>query len=601
MIYFRIIKNITFSLIIFFLSYLSVNAATLYTESSNLKLNLGETATVNVYVNSQGELINNVEGVLSVSGSLEVLSVSTAGTIINLWVEQPSVSGKTISFNGGVTNPGFSGTRGKIVSITVRASEYGSGSISFSSGSVRLNDGLGTDALNSKTGSTITVEAPVIIETPVVEVPKDTPTETVDIKKTETSNNKLSTTNAEIVIQSDPTSDSEKWYNVKDTNFSWDLPSNTLAIKTLFDDNSSSDPSILYSKVFEEKKITDLEDGIWYFHIKYQNSSGWSKAAHKKIQIDNTPPLVEELDYEVLDNNLVKLKLNVLDEGSGIKNALIFVNNNQEKEILDINDNSIEYIFPSKYVGYQDISVNIYDEAGNKSEQSITIDFPKVEVPIIFKYTESVQDEKEIIISGSSIFKDTDIKVFLQNDEGEIISYETKTDLQGSFTYSVSKIGISKTSELSAWVQILLEDPNQIITSESVKIEVVGFSFIDLLTNINQKIIVFMPTITTLFMLSLLSYFVSRTVQQRKPLWNKKRRIYYIKREAMNLVEAFKNGIDDSVRKAKEEIEVKDIKELEANILKDLLDNFKTTEKLISSKLRKPRKTSKKTDFENKI
>lgn len=347
MICFKIIKNVAFSLVIFLLSYLSANAATLYTETSNLKLNLGETATINVYVNSQGELINNVEGVLSVSGSLDVLSVSTSGTIINLWVEQPSVSGKTISFNGGVTNPGFSGTRGKIVSITVKASEYGSGSISFSSGSVRLNDGLGTDALNSKTGSTITVETPVIIETPVIEVPKDTITEdTNETKKTETSNNKLSTTNAEIVIQSDPTSDSEKWYNVKDTNFSWDLPNNTLAIKTLFDDNSSSDPSILYSKVFEEKKITDLEDGIWYFHIKYQNSSGWSKASHKKIQIDNTPPLLEDLDYEVLDNNLVKLKLSVSDEGSGIKNALIFVSNNQEKEILDINDNYIEYIFP---------------------------------------------------------------------------------------------------------------------------------------------------------------------------------------------------------------------------------------------------------------
>lgn len=217
------------------------------------------------------------------------------------------------------------------------------------------------------------------------------------------------------------------------------------------------------------------------------------------------------------------------------------------------------------------------------------------------KYTESINNEDEINISGSSIYKDTDIKVFLQNDDGEIVSYQTKTDSLGNFTYNVSKIEISKTSELSAWVQVLLEDPNQIITSESVKIEVAGFSFIDLLTNINQKIIVFMPTITTLFMLSLLSYFVSRTIQQQKPVWNKKRRIHYIKREAMNLVEAFKNGIDDSVRKAKEEIEAKDIKELEANILKDLLDNFKTTEKLISSKLRKPRKINKKTNFEDKI
>jgi hypothetical protein len=145
---------------------------------SNYSATTGKTFTVNVNVNTAGQIMNAASGSLSFPKDvIEVVSVSKSGSIINLWVQDPQFSNALgiVSFEGIVLNPGFTGT-GKILTVTFRTKNAGAGTFSFSNGSVLANDGSGTNILKSLGTGTVTVTAAPI---PEPEPLKPTPTPVV--------------------------------------------------------------------------------------------------------------------------------------------------------------------------------------------------------------------------------------------------------------------------------------------------------------------------------------------------------------------------------------------------------------------------------------
>jgi len=113
---------------------------------------VGETFTLSADVSSPDEAMNAASGDISFpSDKLQVLSVSTANSVMNLWIRQPTFSngqtGGDVHFEGIVLNPGFTGASGNIVTITFEAIAAGDAPISYSSGAVLANDGSGTNIL----------------------------------------------------------------------------------------------------------------------------------------------------------------------------------------------------------------------------------------------------------------------------------------------------------------------------------------------------------------------------------------------------------------------------------------------------------------------
>jgi len=168
----------TFVFIFFFSGYFVSEAASLRINSNSSTISVGSTMTFSVLVNSGGVAVNNAEGVIKFSPEFfSVTSVSKSGSVFSLWVEEPSFSNSsgTISFNGGVPTPGFTGASGRVISFTVKAKKAGQASFSFDSASVRANDGLGTDVLSSKSGTTIEVTTPTKKEVEPVKESKPKP------------------------------------------------------------------------------------------------------------------------------------------------------------------------------------------------------------------------------------------------------------------------------------------------------------------------------------------------------------------------------------------------------------------------------------------
>ena len=158
-------------------------AATLYLSPSTATVGVNGTVSVGVYVATNGETMNAASAKLSFPPSaLSVSSISKSGSVINLWASEPSYSNSTgtISLEGVVLNPGYNGNSGKIATITFTARAEGAPNIQFTSGSVLKNDGMGTEMLNGKSGSTITIDG-IAVSAPV---PVSTATSPTVIKET---------------------------------------------------------------------------------------------------------------------------------------------------------------------------------------------------------------------------------------------------------------------------------------------------------------------------------------------------------------------------------------------------------------------------------
>lgn len=151
-----------------------IYAASLSIFPSSSTVSVGNIVSVKVVVNTNGKSINNGEATIQFPvDMLEVVSITNGSSIFTLWVEEPKFSNTTgkISFNGGVPNPGFNGASGYIATFTFKAKKQGLASVIFTDAAVRENDGLGTDILSVKNGSSLKIEAPKVIEEPKIITP----------------------------------------------------------------------------------------------------------------------------------------------------------------------------------------------------------------------------------------------------------------------------------------------------------------------------------------------------------------------------------------------------------------------------------------------
>lgn len=153
-----------------FLLPATASAASLYVTPSSGSYGIGDTISATIYVESTGQSLNALSGTLSVpSDAFDIVGVSIAGSIVNFWVTEPSNRGSSVAFEGVVLNPGYSGSAGKIASVTLRAKRAGSAALTYTSASILANDGKGTSILSGTRGATYTIRegaapAPVVEE-----------------------------------------------------------------------------------------------------------------------------------------------------------------------------------------------------------------------------------------------------------------------------------------------------------------------------------------------------------------------------------------------------------------------------------------------------
>lgn len=331
------------------------SAATLRLSPATGTHYVGHSFTVEVDVDSTDQAMNAAEGtIIFPSNLMHVISVSTVGSIMNLWVEQPSFSNKDgqVNFQGVVVNPGFQGTGANIITITFQAIAPGTGAIKFSSGSVLANDGNGTEIVDNMSGASVTLLPASATPAPALLAPP--------------------------VITSDPAVSSGTWYNINQIAFNWDIPDTANSVDYVITDNPNYQlPDVgkglstgtTYSLVGDS-------DGPWYFFVNYESGGDWSAAAMAPVLIDRTPPesfVIVREDTNLLDPQPV-FEWAATDKTSGIAGYQVKIGDGDWFNAASIADASTsEYILPPQApTDSNTLTVRAYDAAGNYRDASIT-------------------------------------------------------------------------------------------------------------------------------------------------------------------------------------------------------------------------------------
>lgn len=261
-------------------------------------VSVGQLFSVTVIASANGgQTLNAVSGVISFPQDLlQIVSVDKSGSIINFWISEPSSGIGRAQFEGGIYNPGYGGSQGRVVTYVFKAKAKGTANIVFSSASILANDGQGTSILERTNPARISI--------------------------TETANEEVAPESSMpigIAIRSATHPDQNAWYNMNMVALSWDLPGGVTSVRTGVDHSKQSTPTTVSSPAISETTLT-LEDGTWYFHIQTKDEKGWSSVSTFKINIDTqavSPPVFDAFPVNIIEGEVL------LVSGSAPQNAVI--------------------------------------------------------------------------------------------------------------------------------------------------------------------------------------------------------------------------------------------------------------------------------------
>ena len=397
-------------------------SASLYLTPSSGTYTVGARFSVGVNVNTGGLPINAAQGAINYdSNVLKVVGVSK-GNVFTLWTTEPKANGGAISFGGGVPHPGYTGSAGRIITITFQALKIGSGGVRFSSGYVLANDGKGTNILSSMGSGNYTISARQ-------EAPKE---KSKEIPKKEKPKEIAISLKPEITSETHPNED--KWYKEKRVRFGWKLPEMVAGVSISLNQKEIADPGPASDGLFDGKEYEIEKDGHYYLHVKFKDSKGrWGTIAHFRINVDTTPPKSFEVEVKQEDkNDLPSLFFETSDELSGVDRYEVSIDSLQNDPIIiKVEDKFLKLADIS--IGSHTAVVKAIDKAGNEIYTSVEFDIPAIDTPVVLEYSEEISLDDKFFVSGTSTL-DTTISIFIKRDGNEEEKmYKAESDQNGNW------------------------------------------------------------------------------------------------------------------------------------------------------------------------
>lgn len=415
----------------------SVLAATMSVTPATGVYNAGATFTARVVVNTAGKSINAAEGTVKFNPSeLTVVSVDRSGSIFNLWVTEPTFSNSagTVSFSGGLPS-GYTGGAGTVFSITFRTKAAGAPKVSLTGGSVLANDGMGTNVLTSMSGGTYTVQAP-----------STTPEQEVVIEYVAPAN-----TPAAPQITSSTHEGGDSWSKNKTAKLAWNLPSGIEAVRTLLDSSASAIPTKVYDSPISNIELTDLPEGVSYFHLQFKNADGWGKVTHYRLAVDTEAPsefTITTAEGTESANPVQTLGLKVTDTASGIARYMVRIDNDEAFEYID-KDATGKITLPTLAPGYHAVIIEAFDRANNSIIATHSFTIESFSKPEFTEYPTEINEEVIPVLRGTTR-AGAAVEVSINKIGAEPVVYQMTADENGVFTVIPSGTFQSGVYEITA-------------------------------------------------------------------------------------------------------------------------------------------------------
>lgn len=329
----------------------------------------GSIFEVPILINTKGRSINAIElNIKFDPKKLSIIKPSTGKSIIGLWIQPPSYDNTkgTASIVGSIPG-GIVSDSSLILSITFQAKAAGVAEVRvLDSSNVLANDGVGTQVVLSFNRGTYTI------------LPKPP---------------------GGLNVYSDTHPFQDHWYNNNSPTLSWNQDPGVIGYSYVLDDKPNTIPDNKNLSTEPVKSYQDLNDGLFYFHVKALKDSGaWGGTTHYILRIDRSAPAqfkpkVDYILHKDINRALVSFfttdslsgidhyEIGVIDKAQSATSAAIFVRSESPYEVPPISTKGSIVI------------VRAYDTAGNTTDSQVSIEVPG-------KFSNWIQVNSTILLLG---------------------------------------------------------------------------------------------------------------------------------------------------------------------------------------------------------
>ncbi|MBX4186998.1 MAG: hypothetical protein KW802_01920 [Candidatus Doudnabacteria bacterium] len=312
----------------------------------------GSSITVSVKVNTAGAAVNTAEVHINYSkDTLDLISVGSGSTFYLTSPGSPSKGDGTAYFSGGLPSPGYNGSGGVLGILRFRAKKTGTATVGITSGRVLLNDGQGTDAYTGGSGARFGISEAAAPPPAAL---------------------------GSVVVSSSTHKDSSAWYQSTHIELNWNTPAQATGFSYWLDQKEGTIPDDS-SEGAATTKSFDVQDGIWYFHIKPIGPTA-GNGTHFKIQVDSRPP--QDFNVKLIGEDPANvgttptISFETADDLSGIYGYDVYL----DDKLVRSKANS-PYSFDAIDGGNHTVKVVAYDKAGNLSNSELVINVIGGHVP----------------------------------------------------------------------------------------------------------------------------------------------------------------------------------------------------------------------------
>jgi len=529
--------------------------ASLFLLPSSESFNIGDTFSVEVKVDTAGTPINAAQAFIYFPvDKLEVLNISKDDSVFSLWPQEPTFSNSTgqISFTGGLPHPGCRDIE-NLITVEFKAKEEGTAYFTFDTAQVLADDGKGTNILAYlKSGKYSIFEQIGFAEEEITGfLPQ---------------------------IISLTHSQEDEWYNNNTPNFQWNLTSEIMGASFAFDQSPETIPDTVSEGRIQSTSYGEVSDGLWYFHLRFEDENGWGQASHYKVQVDNSPPHPFEV---VIDNTgdatnpMPNLYFETDDDTSGISHYKLKIDKENFLNLMlaQVNPFSLSLQSP----GQHPIIVRAVDKAGNNVESETVLDVEPIESPQITLWPKLHVSGEEIFYVEGQAPAQSEITIFLAKDGQYIKQWQSQSNDQGQWSYSTRELLKSGTYYLSAQAKDQRGAISLVSESYEIEVSLSGFSLGPLL--VSFKVLVF--SLLSVFFLGMIigAFFIYRTNKTKKIL----------RKETQEAKDSLSKAFSALKEEIEEQIEMFDTKpgfsEKERKVYNDLKEALDVSEKFIGKEI----------------
>jgi hypothetical protein len=392
----------------------SAHAANLNLSPATGNYAVGASFAVQVQVDSAGTAINSAGGTVQFDPTLlSVTSMDQAGSIFSLWTSDPTFSNTdgTVQFSGGLPKS-YAGSAGTIITIHFKALAAGAAKLSWGSdGQVYSADGQGANVLAQSNTASYTIggsAAPAASSSDTTApAPKKKPAAASAPAASDSTDQSAYAAPAApvtVMLTSPTHPDPNLWYSNNNPELDWKNTPDTQGVSVTFNKKPTSDPGKVSDGLLTSKAYTSIDDGTWYFHLRFEDQSGlWTQIANRQILIDTTPPAAFTVTFDPTTppNTLPRLLFKTTDDGSGIDH---YEAQFDDQPIVKIDpavvQNGGAYAIPPLLPGSHKVLITAKDRAGNGTQASYLFTIEGIAMATITDIPVNVMEGEPIVVGG---------------------------------------------------------------------------------------------------------------------------------------------------------------------------------------------------------